>query len=89
MWAKACFLKLKIDTPFASNLFKTATSFLHPKSKLKNSFSLLLKLILTKFNVSMILEVESDVLISVSVNPNNGVIYNSVVTYYIIYMSWK
>ena len=27
--AKVCFLKLKIGTPFASNLFKTATSFLY------------------------------------------------------------
>ena len=25
--AKACFLRLKIDTPFVSNLFITATSF--------------------------------------------------------------
>ena len=27
--AKACFLKIKIDTPFEPNLFKTSTSFLH------------------------------------------------------------
>ena len=26
---KACFLKLKIGAPFASNLFKTVTSFLN------------------------------------------------------------
>ena len=68
--AKACFLKLKIDTLFASNLFKTATSFLHSQAKLKNLFSLLLKLKFKfKFNVSIILQVESAGLICVSVNP--------------------
>ena len=68
MSAKAYFLKLKTDTPFGSNLFKTVTSFLHPQAKVKNLFSLLLKLILNKFNVSIILQVESDGLICVSVN---------------------
>ena len=51
--AKVCFLKLKTDTPLASNLLKTALSFLHPQAKLKNLFSLLLKLILNKFNISI------------------------------------
>ena len=32
--AKTCFLKLKIDTPFALKLFKTRKSFLHPQAKL-------------------------------------------------------
>ena len=63
------FFKLKTDAPFLSNLFKTATSFLHPKAKIKNLFSLLLKLILAKFNASIILQIESDSLICVSVNP--------------------
>ena len=44
--AKSCFLKLKIDSPLASNLFEVAISFKHPEAKLKTSFSLLLKLIL-------------------------------------------
>ena len=30
---KTCFLKLNMDTPLASNLFKTATSFLYPSAK--------------------------------------------------------
>ena len=59
---------LKIDAPLASNLSKTATSFLHPYAKLKNSFSLLLKLILKKFNPWIILQVESDRFICVSLN---------------------
>ena len=62
--AKACFLKLEIDTLFVSNLFKTAT-----KKKIKNLYLLLLKLILKKLSVSIILPVESDGLICVSVNP--------------------
>ena len=33
--AKACFLKLKIDTPLSSSFSKTATSFLHLEAKLR------------------------------------------------------
>ena len=38
---KACFLKLKINTPLALNLSKFATSFLHLYAKHKNLFLLL------------------------------------------------
>ena len=67
--AKAHFLKLKVNSPFSSNLFKTSNSSLHPSAKLKNLFSLLLKSTLTKFNGFLILHVESYDLIRVSVNP--------------------
>ena len=40
--AKACFVKLKTDTPLASNLSKTTTLYLKPQAKPKNLFSLLL-----------------------------------------------
>ena len=65
---KAYFLKLKINSPLASNLFKGANSFLPPFAKLTNLFLLLLKLMLTKFNVPIILQVESYGLICVSAN---------------------
>ena len=48
--------------------FKTATSFLHPLARLKNLFWLLLKLKKKKTFISVILQVESDRLICVSVN---------------------
>ena len=67
--AKTCFLKLKIDTLFASKLFKTRTSFQHLQAKLENLFSSLSELIFKKFNVYIVLQVESDSLICVSVNP--------------------
>ena len=38
MSAKPLFLKLKIDIPLASNLSKTATSFLYLQAQLKNIF---------------------------------------------------
>ena len=50
-------------------------------------YSFLLKLILKKFNISIILEVKSDVLICVSVNPIMPLYY--IVPYYIIYMFLK
>ena len=65
MLAKVCFLKLKIDVPLASNLSKTATLFPHLWVKLKNSFSLLFKSILKKFNVIIILQDESDGLLRI------------------------
>ena len=63
------FLEHKTDNSFALNFFKLATSFLHRYAKLKILSSLLLKLVLKKFNVSIILLVQSDGLICVSVNP--------------------
>ena len=45
---KVRFLKLKIDFPLVSNLYKTGASFLLPQGKLINLFSLSLKLILKK-----------------------------------------
>ena len=66
--AKACFLKLKIDNPSPLNLSKTAASFLHLSARFKNLFSFSLTLILKKLNILIILQVESDRLISVSVN---------------------
>ena len=41
LMGKACFLKLKIDTPLSWKLSKIATSFLNQKDKLKNLFLLL------------------------------------------------
>ena len=72
-------MKPKIDTPFAPNLFKTATSFLYPQAKLKNLLSLLLNLVLNTSNVSINLLVESDDLICFC-KFYNVVIYNSIVT---------
>ena len=66
----ACFLKVKIDNSLASNLSVTANRFFIRKLN-NNLFSLLLKLILKKFSVLIILQVQSDGLICVSVNPIN------------------
>ena len=51
-----------------SSLSTTTTSFLHPEAKTKNLSLLFLSLILKKFNNSIILLVESDGWICVSVN---------------------
>ena len=67
--ANACFLKLKIDSPLVSNLFKTVTLLPHREAIPENLFSLILKLILNKFDNSVILQVESDGLNCVFVNP--------------------
>ena len=64
---KVCLLKLKRHTPLASNLSEIAILYLHALAKLKNLFSLLLKLKLEKINISVSLE--SDGVIFVSVNP--------------------
>ena len=66
----ACFLKVKIDNSLASNLSVTANRFFIRKLN-NNLFSLLLKLILKKFSVLIILQLQSDGLICVSVNPIN------------------
>ena len=81
---KVRFLKLKIDFPLVSNLYKTGTSFPHPQGKLINLFSLLLKLILKKFFdyfASRIRQIDLCFCISY-----NMISYYSTFTYHIIYM---
>lgn len=53
---KACFLKLKLDTPLSLDLSKSAASFLYALAKLKNVFLLSPKLISKTFDVLIILQ---------------------------------
>ena len=65
-------LKTKDRYSISIEFIESAAEFLHPLVKLKNSFPLLLKLILNKFNIIqilIILRVTSDGLICVSANP--------------------
>ena len=47
--AKVCLLKLKIDTPLASNLSKTATSFLDLQAKLEKLIFIVIKISIENF----------------------------------------
>ena len=62
---KECFLKLKIDTLFASNLFKIARSFLHQKVSCK----IYVYVKFFEIQISVILQVEPDGLSYGSVIP--------------------
>ena len=54
--AKACFLKLKLDTPLSLDLSKSAASILYALAKLKNVFLLSPKLMSKTFDVLIILQ---------------------------------